>query len=100
MHLHGASITLHAVLLAGGAMSLDSPESEEYAASVGLRRHYAPDQCVGAAECSNSVPGDGHHSATRGRARAEVLSRSVPSHRQHLLGGRRVWLLSDHHATG
>src|ERR1700730_2209034 len=55
-------------------LKLDSPESQEYAASVGLRRPYAPDQCVGAAECSNSVPGDAHHSATRGRhARAEVL---------------------------
>src|SRR5262245_37472474 len=62
--------------------SLDSPESEEYARHVRIKeRPYAPDECVGAAECSNSVPGDGHHSATRG------LSRSVPSHRQHLLGG-------------
>src|ERR1700760_2033478 len=76
----------------------DAPESEEYAASVKLRMPYVPVQCLGAAECSNSVPSD--HRATRIRpARAELLSKRVPCHRQHLLGGWRIWLLSDHHST-
>ena len=76
-------------------------QNAEYAAFSRIRETpYAPDQYVGAAQCSDSVFLGTVIAAQPAAAQGQkALSGGVPGHRQHLLGGRRVWLLSDHDAA-